>query len=86
MPNGLQLPDIEVLVRAAAWDVAVISFWKGETSDDPFDILCGVAGATEAALVVTALQQAIEALRSAHWQPVSSVDDAGAETKSEPPF
>lgn len=88
MGNGkveVRLPDVEIIVRCAAYDVAVLAFYQREGTDLSFDVLTGIASEAEVSVVVTLLQDAIKALHVANWEPLSTFDDANGHG-TEPPF
>lgn len=80
----VRLPDIEVIVRAAAYDVAVLAFYQDEDNENQFDVLTGIADEAEVSVVVATLQEAIKALHAARWRAMADVGDEPIERNGTP--
>lgn len=83
-PNGLHLPEIEVTIRAASYDVAVICFWQLEDQPATFDLAVGVSSEAEVAVLVELLQESIKALKSASWYSLDVLDSEEPDKTEDP--
>lgn len=73
--ENVVLPDIEILVRAADFDVAVVAMFKRD--EGGWDIVCGIQAPDDAAAISTALTEAAASVMSSRWQrlPAIRADD-----------
>lgn len=86
MKHEVRIPDIEVVVRAGAFDVAVVAFWREEEQYEGFQVVTGIDNPTSVEPVVAALQKAIEALRESSWKSLAELGAAAGAESDEPPF
>lgn len=84
---SVEVPDAEVIVRAAGSDILVCAFFSQENGDT--DVLVGVEDIAALGSIAALLAQTREVLDSANWKHLSDVaGTAGAESTNEndPPF
>lgn len=86
MENEVRIPDIEVIINAAAWEVAIISFYARKDIHQGFEVLAGVTSRNEIASIRAILQSAIEALSTDDWVTVDELRATAGEGSGEAPF
>lgn len=73
MHDQVQLPDVEVIVHAAGFDVAVFAFFRREDMFQGFDVVAGITQHTEVGAVRVALQECIKALSTHSWHTIHDI-------------
>ncbi len=87
MSHEVRIPDIEVLVNVAGSDMAVVTFYKGPTVHDDFEIVAALSAQSDIPNLVEVLQQAIRALRTTSWESLDELDTRSVSQQTdEPPF
>lgn len=86
MYDEIQLPDVEIIVRAASFDVAVIAFFRREDMFEGYDVVSGISSTKDVGAICTALQDAIKSLSSHSWKSVHDVYLDADETGDGVPF
>jgi len=84
--DEVRIPDVEVLIGAAGYDVAVFCFYKREDVHQGYDVVCALPASNESAVVKQILQDAITALNTANWYTLDELDPPDADREEEPPF
>lgn len=85
--HEVRLPEVEVIVKASAFDVLVVSFYAGRTVHDDFEIVAGIEEVSDVPRVVQILEECIKTLRAGGWQSVDELDTrALSGGTGEPPF
>lgn len=86
MNHDLRIPDIEIVVRAASSDVAVICFWEPTEVHGDWECMSAVTDGRDVVHIRACLQAAIQNLNAAHWVSLDVLDhDEDAEIQ-DPPF
>jgi len=86
MSHEVRLPDVEIIVRAASSDVAVICFFAGETPHEEWEVVAGINDHNDAVHIRAALQAAIRSLDATDWRTVDELDTRPMEDENSPPF
>jgi len=86
MKHEVRLPDIEVIVRCADWDVAVIAFWGDKDIHKGFHVVTGIDERSNTANVVAALREAIAAIERSDWHSLDELGAAADEDGTGEPF
>lgn len=86
MNDDLRIPDIEIVVRAASSDVAVVSFFTGDSPHSDWEVICGITEQSDIVHIRAALQAAIQAINAASWVSLDVLDVAEDAETQDPPF
>lgn len=86
MNHEVRVPDIEIVVAAGAWDVAVIAFYADPDIHSGFHVVSGIDEGCEVANVVEALQTAITCLLSGRWNTLDELGASSMQGGGEAPF
>jgi len=84
--NEVRLPDIEIVVQAASSDVAVFSFFAGDTPHDNWEVVAGISSNDDVVHIRASLQAAIQTLNDARWISLDELDTRPVEDENAPPF
>jgi len=85
--HEVRLPEVEVVIKAAAFDVSVISFFAGRTLHDDFEIVACVEDVANVPRVVEILEECIKVLRVGGWESLDELDTGALSgTTGKPPF
>lgn len=86
MSEDVRIPDIEVVVGGADFDVACFCFYGREDIHQGYDIAAAVSDKDARAVVRQILQDCLTALNNATWVPRDVVNQTSASLGGEPPF
>jgi len=86
MNGDLRIPDIEILIGAAGYDVASFSFYRRDDIHQGYDVVCAMPGRDAAAPIRKILQDAIKAINTADWHDVDVLREDVVSGEDEPPF
>lgn len=86
MDDDLRIPDVEIIIGSAGYDVAVFAFYKREDIHHGYEVVGCLAGKDAAAVIRKILQDAITTINTADWHDVDVLRENAAEEVEEPPF
>jgi len=86
MNNDLRIPDIEIVVRAASSDVAVICFWAPLEPHGDWEAVSGITDEHDVVHIRACLQAAIQQINAARWVSLDVLDDDETTEIQDPPF
>jgi len=84
--DGLRLPDLEVIVNAGSYSVAIIAFYRKDDLHQGFEVVAGVNSSDELKAVREILQHSISALSGNDWVDVDVLRAWADEDTDAPPF
>lgn len=86
MHERVRIPDVEVIIGSADYDVAHICFYSKDGIHQGYDVVCHINRACSRAAISTLLQDALKAIRTEDWYDVDELrvdPDVGV---AKPPF
>jgi hypothetical protein len=86
MNDALRIPDIEIVVRAATSDVAVICFWEPTEIHGDWECCAAITDKHDVVHIRACLQAAIQQINSSLWVSLDVLGDDETEEIQEPPF
>lgn len=86
MENVVRLPDVEILIGAASFEVAAICFYAREDVHQGYDVAIAVTSKNEVSVIRSVLQDALTALSSVDWKSLDELGAITSEASGEPPF
>jgi len=82
--EGIRIPDVEVIIGAADYDVAHICFYGKDGIHQGYDVIAHINRACSRAVIRKLLQDAITAISTEEWY---DVDELRVDPdKTAPPF
>lgn len=84
--NEVRIPDVEVLIAAAASDVALVCFYVGSSPAQPIEVVTAIRDLDEVGAVVAVLEDCIKAFRAQGWLSLDELDTRTSEEKGGQPF
>lgn len=82
----VRLPDIEIIVQAASFQVFTVAFYAGKMPADGFEVVSAIYDMDDKVHLVEVLQTAINQLRLDRWVTMDELDTRSLEDKNSPPF
>lgn len=82
----VHLPDLEVIVNASAFNVAVISFFARGDIHDGFEVVGAIHDTNELKAIREILQEAIKFLSTNDWVTLDELDAWQDAEEGDPPF
>lgn len=84
--GSVRIPDVEVTVRAAAFDVFSVGFFVPDKPTDVVEVVGSLLSKAEADLVGEILRKCIALLGANDWVNVADLDASAAAETKDPPF
>jgi len=84
--DEVRIPDVEVLIQAAASDVALVCFYVPKSPHEDVEVVATIDDIDTIGAVRAVLQMALQALNQQRWVALDELDTRAAETKTDPPF
>lgn len=84
--EAVRIPEIEVIVRIDAGDVATAAFFLPPVAGEDVEVLLGCVSPSVMPTVVEALRWAIAALNASDWQLLLGLFDDEDERDKDEPF